>query len=114
MVNGEGKATDDVLAAVQASYDDGVTDEFIKPIIHTKGGNPVGKIEEGDVVMCFNFRTDRGREITQVLTQADFPDHGMKKLDLYYLTMTNYDDTFKGVKVVFGKENLKQDPRERY
>ena len=104
MVNAQGEVeSDDLQAAIQASYDADVTDEFIKPIIHTRGA----KIEEGDVVMCFNFRTDRGREITQVLTQDDFPDHGMKKLDLYYLTMTNYDDTFKGVKVVFDKDNLK-------
>jgi 2,3-bisphosphoglycerate-independent phosphoglycerate mutase len=104
MVNGTGTATDNLVASMQASYDAGVTDEFIKPLIHS----PEGKIEEGDVVMCFNFRTDRGREITQVLTQEDFPDHGMHKLDLYYLTMTNYDDTFKGVKVVFDKDNLNQ------
>ena len=108
MVNATGEVeTEDLVAAIQSSYDENVTDEFIKPIIHTKGGEPVAKIEEGDVVMCFNFRTDRGREITQVLTQEDFPDHDMKKLDLYYLTMTNYDDTFKDVKVVFDKDNLK-------
>lgn len=99
---------EELVPAVQASYNAGVTDEFIKPIIHTEGGRPVAKIEEGDVVMCFNFRTDRGREITQVLTQADFPDHAMKKMDLYYLTMTNYDDSFSGVKVVFDKDNLQK------
>lgn len=109
MVNAKGEVeTGDVLSAIQASYDAGVTDEFIKPIIHTENGAPVGHIAEGDVVMCFNFRTDRGREITEVLTQNDLPDHGMKTLDLYYLTMTNYDDTFKGIKVVFDKDNLKQ------
>ncbi|MBR09551.1 MAG: phosphoglycerate mutase (2,3-diphosphoglycerate-independent) [Rickettsiales bacterium] len=108
MVNAKGEVeTEDLVGAVQASYDENVTDEFIKPIIHTTDGQPVAKIAEGDVVMCFNFRTDRGREITQVLTQEDFADHDMKKLDLYYLTMTNYDDTFKGVKVVFDKDNLK-------
>lgn len=107
MVKGEGKRTADVLKEVKASYDENVTDEFIKPIIHTDGsGKPVAAIEEGDVVLCFNFRTDRGREITEVLTQQDFPDHGMKKLKLYYVTMTNYDDTFKGVKVLFDKDNL--------
>ncbi|MFY0605601.1 MAG: 2,3-bisphosphoglycerate-independent phosphoglycerate mutase [Cyclobacteriaceae bacterium] len=109
MVNASGEVeTEDMVGAMQASYDAGVTDEFIKPIIQTKGGQPVGKVEEGDVVMCFNFRTDRGREITEVLTQKDFPEHGMAKLDLYYLTMTNYDDTFNNVKVVFDKDNLKQ------
>ena len=105
MVNGVGEVeTDDLQGAMQSSYDNDITDEFIKPIINKSNG---AKIEEGDVVMCFNFRTDRGREITQVLSQEDFADHGMKKLDLYYLTMTNYDDTFKGVKVVFDKDNLK-------
>ncbi len=107
MVNGTGEAVADMKAAVMESYAKDVTDEFIKPLIKSVGGKPVGKIEEGDVVMCFNFRTDRGREITEVLTQNDMPDFGMKKLDLYYLTMTNYDDTFKGVKVVFDKDNLK-------
>ncbi len=107
LVNAKGEVeTEDVPAAIQASYDADVTDEFIKPIIKTKDGAPVAKIEAGDVVMVFNFRTDRGREITQVLSQADFPDHDMHKLDLYYLTMTNYDDTFQKVKVVFDKDNL--------
>lgn len=109
MVSGKGAETSqDLTASIQSSYDAGVTDEFIKPIIHTENGAPVAKIEAGDVVMCFNFRTDRGREITQVLTQEDFTEHDMRKLDLYYLTMTNYDDTFKGVKVVFDKDNLSQ------
>ncbi|MEP4532163.1 MAG: 2,3-bisphosphoglycerate-independent phosphoglycerate mutase [Cyclobacteriaceae bacterium] len=107
MVNGSGELMEDVKKGIEASYADGVTDEFIKPLIKSENGTPVGKIEEGDVVMCFNFRTDRGREITEVLTQKDYPDFGMKTLKLYYLTMTNYDDTFKGVKVVFDKDNLK-------
>ncbi|CAD5290044.1 MULTISPECIES: 2,3-bisphosphoglycerate-independent phosphoglycerate mutase [unclassified Imperialibacter] len=107
MVKGEGKKTGDVLKEMQASYDENVTDEFIKPIINTgAAGQPLAVIEEGDVVLCFNFRTDRGREITEVLTQKDFPEHGMKKLLLYYVTMTNYDDTFKDVKVLFDKDNL--------
>ncbi|MEQ8338951.1 MAG: 2,3-bisphosphoglycerate-independent phosphoglycerate mutase [Cyclobacteriaceae bacterium] len=106
MVKGEGEGYQEVTAGIKKSYEADVTDEFIKPIVHTEGGKPVGNIEEGDVVMCFNFRTDRGREITEVLTQSDFPDHGMNKLKLYYLTMTNYDDTFKDVKVVFDKDNL--------
>jgi len=107
MVKGEGKKTTDVLAEVQASYAENVTDEFIKPIIHVDAkGQPLAVIESGDVVLCFNFRTDRGREITEVLTQQDFPDHGMEKLVLYYVTMTNYDDTFKDVKVLFDKDNL--------
>ncbi len=106
MVNGQGETFEEVSEGIKRSYENDVTDEFIKPIVHVEDGKPVGQIKPGDVVMCFNFRTDRGREITQVLTQADFPDHGMKKLDLYYLTMTNYDDTFKDVKVVFDKDNL--------
>ncbi|GAA4846281.1 2,3-bisphosphoglycerate-independent phosphoglycerate mutase [Algivirga pacifica] len=106
MVNAEGTATEDAVAAMQASYENGVTDEFIEPIVCTENGAPVAKIEEGDVVLCFNFRTDRGREITQALTQKDFHEQNMHKLDLYYLTMTKYDDTFKGVKVLFHKENL--------
>lgn len=106
MVNGVGEPLEDITSGIKKSYADGVTDEFIKPLIKTANGNPVGNMEEGDVVMCFNFRTDRGREITEVLTQEDHADFGMKALDLYYLTMTNYDDTFKGVKVVFDKDNL--------
>ncbi len=106
MVNGQGTPSTDLKASIQKSYSENITDEFIKPIIHTEGGAPVAKIQAGDVVMCFNFRTDRGREITEVLTQQDFPGFGMKKLPLYYLTMTNYDDTFQDVKVVFDKDNL--------
>jgi 2,3-bisphosphoglycerate-independent phosphoglycerate mutase len=106
MVKGEGKTTDSISDAIQSSYHEGVTDEFIKPIIHTENGNPVAKIEEGDVVISFNFRTDRGREITQALTQKAFPEQDMKPLDLHYITMTKYDDTFKGVKVLFEKDNL--------
>lgn len=107
MVNAEGTKTNDVLGAIESSYAADVTDEFIEPIVCTdENGDPVGKIEEGDVVLCFNFRTDRGREITQALTQKDFPEQNMKKLDLNYLTMTMYDATFKGVKVLFHKENL--------
>jgi 2,3-bisphosphoglycerate-independent phosphoglycerate mutase len=107
MVIGTGELTTDPMAAVRRSYEAGVTDEFIKPIIVADGENrPVARIEPGDVVLCFNFRTDRGREITQALTQKDFPDQGMRKLDLYYVTMTNYDDKFENVHVIFDKDNL--------
>ncbi|HOX81855.1 MAG TPA: 2,3-bisphosphoglycerate-independent phosphoglycerate mutase [Chryseolinea sp.] len=106
MVNGVGEKTTDVLKSIQQSYDNTVTDEFIKPIVVTKNNQPIATIKEGDVVLCFNFRTDRGREITEVLTQKDFPEHGMKKLPLYYITLTNYDDTFKDVKLIFDKDNL--------
>lgn len=108
MVKGTGELTENLQDAIQKSYDNNVTDEFIKPIIHTANGQPVATIKPGDVVICFNFRTDRGRQITEALTQKDFPDQGMKKLDLYYLTMTNYDETFKDVKVIFTKDNLQR------
>ena len=104
MVNGVGEKTNDIQGAIKLSYDNNVTDEFIKPLIVSDGGN----IREGDVVLCFNFRTDRGREITQVLTQQDFPDFGMKKLNLHYITLTNYDDSFKNVKTIFDKDNLEK------
>ena len=107
LVNGTGEKTQDPVQAVQKSYGGNVTDEFIKPIVVVDDAqNPVGRVQQGDVVLCFNFRTDRGREITEVLTQQDFPDHGMKKLSLYYVTLTNYDDSFKDVKVIFDKDNL--------
>ncbi len=91
---------------VQGSYEQDITDEFLKPIVITENNSPVATIQEGDVVMCFNFRTDRGREITEVLTQKDFTDFGMKALHLHYLTMTNYDETYKNVKVIYEKDNL--------
>ncbi|MBR9997914.1 MAG: 2,3-bisphosphoglycerate-independent phosphoglycerate mutase [Cyclobacteriaceae bacterium] len=107
LVHGKGTRTADVFKAVQESYDENVTDEFIKPVIHVDGDQkPLARIEPGDVVFCFNFRTDRLREISIVLTQKDMPDHGMSTMDLYYLTMTNYDDSFKNVKVLYGKENI--------
>ncbi|MCP4520267.1 MAG: 2,3-bisphosphoglycerate-independent phosphoglycerate mutase [Cytophagales bacterium] len=108
MVKGAGTPVSSMTAGIEASYAEDVTDEFIKPLIKTDAdGNAVAKIEEGDVVLCFNYRTDRGREITQALTQKDFPEQDMTKLDLYYVTMTNYDNSFEGVKVIFDKDNLK-------
>ena len=107
MVNGEGEKSKDIIASITKSYSNGVTDEFIRPIIQVnEAGKPLAMIKEGDVVICFNFRTDRGREITEVLTQKDFEDFNMKKLKLNYITFTNYDDTFKGVKVLYDKDNL--------
>lgn len=107
MVKGEGEKSKDILTALKKSYENGVTDEFIRPIIQVdQTGSPVGNIEEGDTVICFNFRTDRGREITEVLTQRDFPDFGMKRLNLHYVTFTNYDETFQNTHVVFEKDNL--------
>ncbi|NGM61754.1 2,3-bisphosphoglycerate-independent phosphoglycerate mutase [Sphingobacterium sp. SGG-5] len=107
LTKGVGTPSTDLIQSVQASYDSGVTDEFVKPIVMVDNtGKPLATIQEGDVVFCFNFRTDRGREITMALTQQDFPDYDMQALDLYYVTMTAYDDTFKKVKVVFQKDNL--------
>jgi 2,3-bisphosphoglycerate-independent phosphoglycerate mutase len=107
LVKGVGEKTSDPLQAIQKSYDNNVTDEFVKPIfVAGVSGAPVTTIKDGDVVLCFNFRTDRGREITQVLTQRDFAEHEMKKLRLHYITMTNYDDSFEGVKAIFDKDNL--------
>lgn len=107
LVKAEGKKTTDIFEAVKESYAEGVTDEFIKPIIHTDGqGQPLARVEEGDVVLCFNFRTDRGREITQALTQQDFPEQDMHRLPLHYITLTKYDDTFQNVEVIFEKDKL--------
>ncbi|GAB4233346.1 MAG: 2,3-bisphosphoglycerate-independent phosphoglycerate mutase [Ekhidna sp.] len=103
LVNGVGKRALDPIRAIKESYEAGVTDEFIEPIICADA-----TIKEGDVVICFNFRTDRGRQITQALTQNDFPDHEMKALNLHYVTLTSYDDSFEGVRVMFEKDNLRQ------
>jgi 2,3-bisphosphoglycerate-independent phosphoglycerate mutase len=107
LVKGEGKKTTNILKEIEESYSENITDEFIKPIVKTDAsGNPVGIIKENDVVICFNFRTDRCREITQVLSQQDMPEFGMNTLPLYYVTLTNYDNTFKNVHVIFDKDNL--------
>lgn len=109
MVNAEGEKSMDIVQSIQKCYDNNVTDEFVEPIVMVNdSGHPVGQIKEGDVVIFFNFRTDRGRELTQVLSQEDMHEQNMHKLDLYYVTMTNYDDSFKGVHVVYDKENIKE------
>ncbi len=105
LVNGTGQQSENILGAVQKSYDDGITDEFIKPIINSS--IPDSRIKNDDAVICFNFRTDRCREITQVLTQTNLTEYGMKKLDLHYTTMTQYDQSFKNVQVVFENDDLK-------
>jgi 2,3-bisphosphoglycerate-independent phosphoglycerate mutase len=108
MVNGAGQKATDAIAAVENSYKNNVTDEFILPtVILNEGQQPLATIKEGDAVLCFNFRTDRCREITQVLTQADFPEHGMHKLSLHYTTMTQYDHSYKNVNVIFQNDDLK-------
>lgn len=107
LVNGQGEATTDILGSIQAKYDQGETDEFLKPMALTgPDGRPVATIQSGDLLICFNFRTDRPREISLVLTQRDMPEHGMHKLDLHYVTMTRYDDTFKDVDILFTKDDL--------
>lgn len=107
LTKGIGTKATDAVAAVKASYAADVTDEFIKPIIITGAdGAPVATIQEGDAVLCFNFRTDRCREITQALTQQDFPDFDMHTIPLFYTTMTQYDKTYKGVHVIFENDNL--------
>jgi 2,3-bisphosphoglycerate-independent phosphoglycerate mutase len=107
LISGEGEKFASAAEAIQASYNDDVTDEFIKPkVITGANGQPLAVIQEGDVVICFNFRTDRLREITAVLTQKDMPEHGMSTMPLYYLTMAKYDESFKNVKVIYEKDDL--------
>ena len=106
MVNGQGRIATNALQAMEESYAENVTDEFIMPIVLTENGAPIATIQPNDVVICFNFRTDRGRQITQALTQQDFTEEGMKKLPLHYVTMTIYDEAFENVHVMYGKENL--------
>ena len=107
IVNGVGQKSMNPLKAIQESYTNNVTDEFIKPIICTdKNLEPVTTIQNGDVVIFFNFRTDRGRELTEALSQKDFHEQNMHKLNLHYVTMTNYDESFQNIQVVFKKDNL--------
>jgi 2,3-bisphosphoglycerate-independent phosphoglycerate mutase len=107
LVNGVGFKTNHALAAIEASYAENITDEFIKPVVIVgEDEQPIGSIQDGDAVLCFNFRTDRCREITQVLTQQDMPEHNMETLPLHYTTMTEYDKTYKDVHVMFETDNL--------
>ena len=107
LVNGSGEKATDAVTAIENSYSKKITDEFIKPtVVLDKSQQPLATIKDGDVVICFNFRTDRCREITQVLTQTDIPEFNMKKLSLHYTTMTEYDQTFKNVHIIFNKDNL--------
>ena len=106
LVNAQGPTANSALEAIQENYNNNITDEFIKPTIITENGQPIAPIKEGDAVLCFNFRTDRCREITEVLSQKDFAEFGMKKIALHYTTLTKYDETFKNVQVIFENDNL--------
>ena len=106
LVNAQGPTANSALEAIQENYNNNITDEFIKPTIITENGQPIAPIKEGDAVLCFNFRTDRCREITEVLSQKDFPEFEMKKIALHYTTLTKYDETFKNVQVIFENDNL--------
>ncbi|MDR2886327.1 MAG: 2,3-bisphosphoglycerate-independent phosphoglycerate mutase [Rikenellaceae bacterium] len=107
LVSGTGMKATDAVAAIQKSYDEGVTDEFIRPIVCTDAaGKPLGLLQPGDMVIFFNFRNDRAKELTLVLTQQDVPEAGMKTMPLYYCTMTPYDATFKGLHILFDKDNV--------
>ena len=108
LVHNIGEKSQDLTESIQKQYDNTVTDEFITPIIKTDAnGAPLTQVKDGDVVVFFNYRTDRGRELTNALSQNDFSDLLMKKLDLRYVTMTSYDDTFNGIDVIYKKDNLK-------
>jgi 2,3-bisphosphoglycerate-independent phosphoglycerate mutase len=107
LVNGQGTHSKNAVADIEESYANNITDEFIEPILMTDSDDkPIATIEEYDVVIFFNFRTDRGRELTETLTQMDLHEQNMHKLNLYYVTLTNYDETYKNVKVVYNKDNL--------
>ncbi|MEN9981748.1 MAG: hypothetical protein RL542_1535 [Bacteroidota bacterium] len=107
VVHGTGTATKDIVTSIATSYGNDVTDEFIQPLVAVDANEkPLAIIEEDDVVIFFNFRTDRGRELTEALSQQDFHEQNMHKLNLYYVTLTNYDETYQNVKVVYNKDNI--------
>ncbi len=108
LVHGKGEQSSSIPKSIHKSYENDITDEFLKPIIKVNNnGNHIATISNDDVVIFFNFRTDRGRQLTQALTQESFHEQNMHKLHLHYVTLTNYDENFKGIKVVFNKDNLK-------
>ena len=108
LVHGKGRAATDVVSALQESYDKGVTDEFVKPIVMVDDQNqPLGILKEGDVVVFFNFRNDRAKELTIVLTQEEMPELDMHTIPLHYCTLTPYDATFKGLHIIYDKDNVK-------
>ena len=107
LVRSEGEKSSNIVESIEANYANDITDEFIQPIIAVDDNNePKTRIKNGDVIIFFNFRTDRGRELTEVLSQIDFPEYDMQKLDLHYVTLTNYNDTYQNVNVIFNKDNL--------
>jgi 2,3-bisphosphoglycerate-independent phosphoglycerate mutase len=106
LVKGSGTPSTNVLQSMRESYNNGISDEFIKPIVLTENKHPVATIQPDDVVIFFNFRTDRGRQLTEVLTQNNLHEYNMATLPLYFVTMTNYDDTFKNIRVIYNKENI--------
>ena len=108
LVFGKGKTSTNAVQSIKDSYAENITDEFIEPIVLTENEKPVATIEKDDVVIFFNFRTDRGRQLTEVLTQQDFPEYNMEKLPLKFITLTNYDESFKNVAVVYNKANIKE------
>ncbi len=107
LVNGNGTPSTNVIKSIKESYSNNITDEFIEPIVLTENDTPVATIEKDDVVIFFNFRTDRGRQLTEVLSQENYEEFGMHKIPLHFVTLTNYDHSFKNVNVVFNKEDLK-------
>jgi 2,3-bisphosphoglycerate-independent phosphoglycerate mutase len=109
VVTGVGKHTTNLVESITQSYNDNVTDEFIHPLIAVDANDkPIATIQNDDVVIFFNFRTDRGRELTEALSQKDFHEFNMHKLNLYYVTMTNYDDTYQNVHVIYDKDNINE------
>jgi 2,3-bisphosphoglycerate-independent phosphoglycerate mutase len=107
LVNGLGEKSTDMVAAMQKSYDEGITDEFVKPIVNVDAeGNAIGTIKPNDLVIFFNYRNDRAKELTIVLTQQDMAEEGMHTMPLYYCCMTPYDAKFEGLHILFDKENV--------
>ena len=107
LVNGIGEKTTNMVEAVEKSYNEGITDEFIKPIVNVDAeGNAIGTIKPNDVVIFFNYRNDRAKELTIVLTQKDMPEEGMHTMPLHYCCMTPYDATFEGLHILFDKDNV--------
>jgi len=106
LIFGKGSTSSDAVQSIKDSYAEGITDEFLEPIVMTENNQPVATIEKDDVVIFFNFRTDRGRQLTEVLTQQNFEEFGMKTIPLHFVTLTNYDDSYKEIQVVYKKDNL--------